>query len=284
MSAFLRLAPFFTLLLACGSPTADIGAGDPPSAPSSEGGVSPRGGTVHVHLRATGAPVAAADGLSGQTPHDQRVGIRKLTLLASSGDPAPLVVFDRGVNAIEAGLNDGDDTVVASVPAATLVAGRYTVARVAVSHVRYVVAATMHAQGQIVPGAFSNLQILSDESSVDGATFRKGHYAFAFEAGGTVLGRQTGENGPLPETPSSGGITLDTSGPESAYVFPVDVVVDPTIEKDVQIVFELGTHESFRWRDEASAGYRSGVFDVTPTAFEPVMSFGARSFRVSSTP
>mgnify|MGYP000892868036 CR=1 FL=1 len=137
-----------------------------------------------------------------------------------------------------------------------------------------------HAAGQNVPGVFSNLQVLSNGSSVDGATFDKGHYKFSFEVGGSSLGGQTGESGPLPQAPSGGGITLDTSGPESAYVFPIDIPVDPTVKSDVNIVFELNTHENFRWQDEASPDYQTGVFDVTPTTFEPVKSFGANSFRV----
>lgn len=280
MCRLLRLAPLVSLLLACGSNAEpDVGTADPARAVPDTDVSSAK---IHIHLAATAAPVAHADGLSGQTPRDQHIGIRKLTLFASASDPAPIVVFDHGANAVEAGLNDEDDTVVASVPAAKLAAGRYTVARVAVSHVRYQVAATMHAYGQTVPGVFENLQVLSAGSLVDGTTHDKGHYAFAFEANGMVLGRQTGEHGPLPETPSGGGITLDTSGPESAYVFPVDIVVDPTVKSDVHVVFELDTHESFRWQDEASPGYQSGVFDVTPTTFEPVKSFGARSFRISA--
>lgn len=290
MNGFLRVAPFaaaLAALAACGGSTVEVGAyngpdsGSPDAATApGDGGVTPSGPKVHIHLRATGAPVTHADGLSGQTPSDQRIGIRKLTMFTSAGDPSPLVVFDHGANGVEAGLNDKNDTIVASVPAATLKAGQYTVARVAISHVRYQVAATMHAAGQNVPGVFSNLQVLSNGSSVDGATFDKGHYKFSFEVGGSALGGQTGENGPLPQTPSGGGITLDTSGPESAYVFPINVPVDPTVKGDVHIVFELNTHENFRWQDEASPDYQSGVFDVTPTTFEPVKSFGANSFRV----
>ncbi len=287
MKRFLRVAPLFLTLAACGGSTVEIGAysgadsGSPDAATTSpDGGVTPAGPKVHIHLRATGTPVAHGDGLSGQTPSDQRIGIRKLTMSKSAADPSPMVVFDLGANAVEAGLNDKNDTIVASVPAATLKAGQYTLARVAISHVRYKVAATMHASGQNVPGVFSNLQVLSNGSTVDGATFDKGHYKFSFEVGGSALGGQTGESGPLPQTPSGGGITLDTSGTESAYVFPIDIPVDPAVKSDVNIVFELNTHENFRWQDEASPDYQTGVFDVTPTTFEPVKSFGANSFRV----
>ena len=57
-------------------------------------------------------------------------------------------------------------------------------------------------------------------------------------------------------------------------------------DRDVRVVmctrgvaFLRGRHyESFRWQDQALAGYAPKVFDTTPTTYEPVMSFGASAF------
>lgn len=272
---------------ACGGSAVEIGGyapadsgAAPDGAANVDGGDLMSGSKVAIHLRASTAPVAHSDGLSGQTPSDQKIGIRKLTLLKSASDPSPLVVFDHGAEAVEAGLNDKDDTVVATVAAKALQAGTYKIARVGISHVRYRVAATMHAAGQSVPGTFDNLQVLSDGSNVDGATRNKGHFRFTFEVGGNAVATQDGESGPLPETPAGGGITLDTTGTESAYVFPVNIPVDPSVATDVKLVFAINTHENLRWQDESSPSYQSGVLDVTPTAYEPVKSFGANSFQL----
>jgi hypothetical protein len=239
---------------------------------------------VIIHLRASTAPVPHPDGFSGQTPSAQSIGIRKLTLFKSVNDPSPFVAFDHAADAVEAGLNDKDDTVVATVPAKSLPSGIFTIARVAISHVRYRIAATMHGFGQTVPGNFQNLHVLSDGSKVDGATWNKGHYSFSFLLGTMPLGTQAGENGPLPPTLSGGGITFDTSGPESAYVFPVSLPVSPDLADDVNLVFEINTHENFRWQDEQAPEYKDGVFDATPTTFEAVKSFGANSFELSIDP
>lgn len=289
MKSFNRLIAIVPALalVACSGSTVSVGgyqngasgadAGDTSTA---DGGATIVGAKVEIHLRASTSAVPHTDGLSGQTPTDQRIGIRSLRLLKDANDSAPLVVFDHGGNAVEAGLNDKDDTVVATVAAASLTAGRYTVARVGVGYVKYQVAATMHAASQTVAGAFDNMQVLSSGTVVDGETFDKGHYRFTFSVGGTPMGSTPGEGGPVPQIPAGGGISLDSSGPESAYVFPVDVPVDPSVKSDVKMIFEINTNENFRWQDQALAGYTPKVFDVTPVSYEPVLSFGANSFRL----
>lgn len=286
----MRKILIFGLLLAasaCSGATVEVG-GYTGDRASPDGGAetvpdaAPIGTTarVEIHVRASTSPVPHDDGLSGQTPSVQKIGIRKLTMMTSDTDPSPLVVFDHGASAVEAGLDDGDDTVVATVPAASLKAGNYTIARVAIAHARYRVAATMHGLGQAVPGTFENLHVLSDGATVDGETFDKGHYRFTFEVGGTPLATQSGEDSPLPLEPSVGGITMDTEGSETAYVFPISVPVEPALRGDVRMIFEVNTYDNFRWEDEAMNGYARGVFDVTPSSFEPVKSFGANSFHV----
>ncbi len=268
----------------CSGSTVDVGgysADAGGAAPTTDGGgTTITGAKVEIHVRASTAAVPHNDGLSGQTPSDQQIGIRSLRLLKDAADKSPLLVFDHGGDAVLAGLNDKDDTVVATVAAKSLAAGRYTVARVGIGYVKYRVNATMHAMSQTVAGTFDNVQVLSNGTVVDGKTFDKGHYSFTFSVGGSPLATQPGEGGPVPQIPAGGGISLDVSGDESAYVFPVDVPVDPNVANDVKMIFELNTHENFRWEDQKIAGYAAGVFDVTPTTYEPVMRFGANSFRL----
>jgi hypothetical protein len=56
------------------------------------------------------------------------------------------------------------------------------------------------------------------------------------------------------------------------------VTIDPAEPRDQRIVCEVNVHESFRWEDQAQAGYASNVFDATVGTYEPVMSFGASAF------
>lgn len=276
MRTFLILGSLITAT-ACGGATEGDGNGTTPGYDGARGAASAK---VEIRVRASTSPVSHDDGLAGQTPSDQRIGIRRLTLLRSATDPTPLVVFDHAATAVEVGLNDQDDTVVATVPVAALKAGNYTIARVSVTHVRYSVAATMHGPDRLVAGTFNNTQVLSDGVLLDGEQRNKGYYRFSFEVGGSPVAEQVGDEGPLPRAPSSGGITTEIADTETAYVFPVDVGVPSKIAGDAKLTFEINAHESFRWRDEPAAGYRTGVFDVTPTSYEPVERFGASSFRL----
>ena len=164
-------------------------------------------------------PLRTDDEYAGQTPTDQRLGILSLELSTGPNDTDPLIVFDHGVDYVEAGLNAGDDTLVASVPAASLRFGLFSHARVKVSHVRYRVSSTMHAYGTSVVGEFNNVQVLTDGMFVDDALHDSGWFRFAFEAGGQTYGVREGASGPLPVTASSGGIGLEVVNGEAAYVF-----------------------------------------------------------------
>ena len=245
-----------------------------------DAGDAPPAGTVTIRLRASTTKVQHLDNWSGQTPIDQKIGIRTLTLI--SADSSPYVVFDHKASSVEAGLNDKDDTLLATLSASELRPGTYTEARVAISHVRYRVAANMHAFGIAAPGTFDNFQVLSDGSVIDGKTWNKGHYLFAFDVGGQTYGTQTGEDGPVPKIASGAGITLDSSGTETEYRFPVNFGVPASLKTDVTIAFEINTHENFRWQEQSGSGYQTGVFDATPTTYEPVMSFGANSFQIGA--
>lgn len=241
----------------------------PPTAPIS-------GPRVAISARGSTSPVPHGDPWAGQTPNRQTFAIRSLHLLRGANDSSPAQVFDLGADAVEVELVAGKKTPVASVVAKMLPPGRFTLAKAGIAFVRYSVDARMHTP-VAVDGTYENVQALSDGAVIDGTSRAKGFYRYSFVTNGSTLGTLEGGGAPVPALGQSGVVTLDTSGPQSFYVFPVDVFVDPDIAVDHEAVLELNVHESFRWQDQAMPGYTAKVFDTTPSTFEPVMSFGASS-------
>ena len=240
----------------------------------------PRTGSIAIHLKATTSPFTHHDAWASQTPSDQRIGIRSLSLGSSADDPSPWVVFDLGTKTVDAGLNDGDDTLVAAVPASSVKTGSYAYARVGVAYVRYAVAATVHVAGLALTGTFHNLEVLSNDTVIGGQTYASGYYSFAFVVGSQTYGPVTGTSAPLPESAGL-GIALSIQGGEATYGFPVALEV-PQTSASVDLTMLANTSEDFRWMDENESGYASGVFDVTPpSSYEPVKQFGANSLTLS---
>lgn len=276
-----------------GGPNAGPGADPAPADPAPadpEGPAAlpdPGGARVTITMRGSTAAFAHADGFSGETPRKQIVAVKSLWLLRSAGDPSPVKVFDHGDDAVEVELVSGKVTTIAEVAARSLPAGVFTVARSGVSYVKYAVDARMHPSGGGlggIDGYYDNVQTLSDGALVDGKKRKKGDFRYSFVANGTTLGTLEGENAPTPVATTSGGITMDMSGPETFYVFPVQMAVDPNVAADQLVQLELNVHESFRWADQLAPGYTSGVYDTTPATFEPVMAFGANAFKLDISP
>lgn len=247
---------------------------------SGAGGAGVGGANIEIHLRASTAPFPHADGLSGETPLAHASSIRSLELFKDASDPSPLVVFDLGANGVEAGYDDGDDTLVATVKAKTLPKATYTLARVVHNYVRYRVAATAHSGGISAAGEFDNLQVLSDGSMVDGTLRDHGYFEYKFVTQNLSF-PLSGTNAPTPEWSGSGGFSVKLENGQWAYYFPVTLPIDPDIATDVKVVLGVNMNESFRWQDQSLPDYAPGVFDATATSFEPVMRFGANSFAVT---
>ena len=243
-----------------------------------DGGAALSGPAYEIHLRASQTKVNFTDGYVGETPIDQHIAIRKLTLYRDANDASPVVVFDNGQNAVECGLNDGNDTLVGTAVAKTLPGGTFTIAHVEVGYYRFKVAATMHSNGMVVPGDYSDLEVLTDATLVDGKLQNQGHYSFTFEVGGTAYGTLNGEDLMTPAALAGGGLSLVTANHSASYVFPVSVIIDPALPSSTKVVMLVNTYQNFRWQDQATAGYQSGVFDTTPSTYEPVTSFGANAF------
>lgn len=262
----------------------DHGAAAPPAGgPASPSPAAPGGPYVSLHVRGTEAPVAHQAGTAGQTPTAQRLAFKSLTLFATREDAAAdrdgYAVYDLATP-VEAGVGQGEDTVITKLPIRSLRAGHYTAARVRVAYVRYAVRSTMHSLGFAVPGEFENVQVLANDTVLDGQVRPKGYYRYTFRSPQTGPVSVEGTDAPVPLTTGLGGISLEARADGLSYVVPVDLSIDTAVSYDLHAIYEVNTHENFRWRDEAMPGYAAGVYDTTPTSFEPVVSFGANSARL----
>ncbi len=292
--SFSRLLLASLLLTACGT-TAEVAdpgtepdpsgqADGSPSAPTDPGVPAATGPKVSISVVGSTSPVPHGDGLSGQTPATQAVAIRSLYLLRTPTDPNPVKVFDLGAaNAAEVELVSGKKVEVATVVAKTLPAGVFTMAKAGVTFVRYAVAARMHGVVAL-DGRYENYQALSDGAVIDGVVRAKGDFRYAFVANGATLGALEGKDAPVPTLAASGGLSLDGSGSDAFYVFPVQVAIDPNVTVDHEATLEINVHESFRWQDQSAPGYTPKVFDTTPSSFEPIVSFGASASALTIAP
>ncbi len=255
-----------------GNTTTDGGGGS--------GGSTSSGANIEIHMRSSTAPFAHMDGLAGQTPSLHKSGVRSLTLFRQMGDPEPLEVFDFGQDSVEVDYADGADTLIYTAKAGDLPEATFTVARVVHTYVKYKVSASMHYMGFTIPGEFDNMQVMSDGTLVDGQLRDAGYYEYEF-TGASQTFPVSGTNAPVPEYDAGGGFSVVFENGEWAYYFPVNLPVNPGLATDVSVVLGVNMHESFRWQDETMPGYATGIFDVTPTTFEPVLRFGANSFSLT---
>jgi len=237
------------------------------------------GSSLLFRVRTNTKPFAHADGLAGQTSSQTKQGIRKLRIYRDASDGAPVTVFDHGKGFVEAGYDDGNDTLVGTAKLATIPAARYTLARITVTHSKYRVVSTLHVGGVGYPGTFDCVQTLSNDVTLDGATHPMGWYRYVFTTAGMSY-PQEGTGAPLPTSPGTGGFTLKAEGAESYYEMPIDLTVTVDPKSDLTLVTEVNMDRSFRWEDQALVGYAKDIYDTTPTDREPVRRFGANSYVV----
>lgn len=266
--------------------TLDAPLGTVPGTASLDGGLDGQGTTgptVAIHVRASATPPAPNDGLSGETPRNHGLAIRSLTLLRDANDTAGATIFDLGGAPVDCSLDDGADTVVTRVPVASLAAGHYARARIGVSYARWTVDATYHDASLPGPvaGAVEEVVALAGGVTIDGSARNQGWYKVAFLFGSQRLGERTGEGAALPDATESSPFSLEKTADSFAYAFDIDVTVDPSVGRDVSLIFDVNTFEDFRWQDESKAGYASQVFDLEATSYEPVKSFAATAFHVT---
>lgn len=59
------------------------------------------------------------------------------------------------------------------------------------------------------------------------------------------------------------------------YDYPIDLRLGPAPSRDVEVDIVVNMDKSFRWEDQTVSGFTQGVFDTTPSSFEPIRRFGA---------
>lgn len=232
---------------------------------------------VYVHLRSTHEAVEHAPGTSGQTPRDWVSGIRSLHLLRTEDDPDPVLVFSHGDGYVEASYADGADTIVGSTAIASLTPGTFTWARAVHTHVRFTIDATLHSSFGAVPGTLEDLIVLSDRTTVGGATRDHGDYRYVFRAGG--MEHPAEGTGFVLMPIAGGGFSARLEEGETAYYFPAFLEVRDDLTADVHLIFEVNVHEGFRWIDDAQPDYVEGVFDTTVIGAETIVQAGANGYR-----
>ncbi|HEY3355952.1 MAG TPA: hypothetical protein VGQ83_22055 [Polyangia bacterium] len=250
----------------------DAGADDAPPAGDAAGRA-----VIEIYVAGDLTPKTFTDGASGETPLSYTMGLSRFDLLRSAADPAPVTVFDHGPDWVE--LNLLDTSLAGSVATASLPAGTYTHARVLLSMARCAVAATAHLGTASIPGTFTITGAFRD-TTIDGTPLTHGQARYAFEA----LGQTQSSGGALPPLPSTPGGTVvtDASGTWLVFQLPQPLPIDPTSPATHRATITYEVYESFRWQDQATAGFADGVFDLTATAAEPVVSFGATGYRIEA--
>ena len=240
-----------------------------------------QGPNIVFYVSTRTSPFPHTDGLAGQTARLAFQGIRSFSLLRDAEDAHPVVVLDLGNNPVEAGYNDGNTTLIGAAPLAGLPPGHYTIGRSKVTHSRYRIDATIHVGGLVVPGEFENVQVLTDDTRVDGVSRPQGWFRYIFRAAGREFPLE-GLNAPLPTSPDTGGFRLVVQGGEAYYDYPIDVTIHeiPPGSADLRLVLEVNMDHSFRWEDLALPGYTAGTFDSTPAGSEPVRRFGANHMSI----
>jgi hypothetical protein len=243
-------------------------------------GGAPGPGTFAVYVRGDLTARTFGDGFSGQTPSQMTMGLGRFDLLRSATDPSPVTVFDHGAQGVEVNLLGR--TLAGYGRLSALASGTYTHGRALLTMARATVDATAHAQGLGLPGKLTLLGALSD-TTIDGQPWTQGQGKYTFAAGG---GFTTSQTGPLPPLPSTAGGAIVQDGNRAWLVFslPAPLTVNPasTIAMTATIVYEV--YESFRWQDQPTAGYATGVFDLEAASFEPVRNFGATGYRIEVEP
>lgn len=279
MSWMIRLGALLAVMLSgCGEGTTPLGdSGLADAGAIEDGGAG--GPTVFVHLRSTHASVAHDPATQGQTPRAWSSGVRSLQLLRSMDDTAPVTVFDHGDDFVEAGYEDGADTVVGMGDLSVIPSGVYTHARVVHTHVRFTIDATVHSVAGSFPGELEDLIVLSDRTTLDGVVRSRGDFDYVLRAAGMEF-PYSGSGFYLAPI-ASGGFWTEVEAGETAYYFAAPVVVSEAVSEDQHFIFEVNMHEGFRWVDEEIAGYSVGVFDMTPVSTEPIVQAGANSFAYS---
>jgi hypothetical protein len=223
-------------------------------------------------IGASAAPFTFRDGASGQTATHVTSGVRSLTLFTAEG--ATWTVFNAGSNDATVGYDGGDSTELAGTP---VVPGHYVRARLVQDWSKFDIQVALHANGTTTAGALHALQVTSDGTFIEGSEHNAGYYEQTFTGGGMTR-HFSGDDAPVPEySETAGARAVVENGAWSVY-FPVDLNVDAGAGA---LEITVNMDHAFRWTDVSGNGNRTGVYDIAPPIYEPVVQFGGNRFDAS---
>ena len=229
-----------------------------------------------------GDPASAVtflDSYASQTPAAFFVGVQKVELLASADDPSPVTVFDAGDDKyIEVDMQGG--TTLATIDLFQVTSGTYNYARVLLATARFTVQATVHPPFPVpsLKGPVSVVAALSD-TVIDSTPRSQDWVQYSFSAGGFPF-VQTGTLPPFPD--SATGTVIKESGRTWLQMeLSQHLTITPSISTSYVATVTMKTKDCFRWEDQSTSGYATGVFDTDSSGnSEPVKSFGPGDYSI----
>ena len=265
-------------LVSCGSSSpSNVATGDSTGGDSDE-----RTGaqySLSIYVKGDTTAHTFTDGYSGQTPKNYFMGVTRFDLMLSAQDMNPVPVFDTGDVFTE--MDMLSTTLAGTARLIDIPPATYTHGRVRLASLRADVDATVHLAG----GGYSyattgTVNAALADVTIDGTPRTKGWALFS--ASVPFVGPVSIET-TLPPLPDNQGATVVDDGTATWLVFefltPLVVDYHVTAAKKATIIFDV--YESFRWEELTTAGYTTGVFDVSQDgSFEPVHNFGANSYSI----
>lgn len=223
-----------------------------------------------------------ADGLAAQTPTTWIYGLQRLELLRSVDDPHPEVVFDYAPGFVLVDLLANNE--VAHVPIACLPTGTFTYFRIVLTHEEIVVASTLHQVPVLVDYATPlDITYALSDVHLNGHDLKQGDVIVKANIFGTEYAVPSRWDVPAPSPAPDAWATALNGEWLVTFAIAPSLVPSSTVGVDVTYGIRFYVTNAFRWEDQATTGYTTGVWDISlgpPATFEPVKRLGANGYEV----
>jgi hypothetical protein len=158
--------------------------------------------------------------------------------------------------------------------------GTYIYARVLMATARFTVQATVHPPFPVpaLQGPVSVVAALGD-TVIDSTPRSQDWVQYSFSAGGFPFVK----TGTLPPFPSSAtGTVIKESGRTWLQMeLSEHLTITPSISMNYVATVTMKTKNCFRWEDQSTSSYATGVFDTDSSgSSEPVKSFGPGDYSI----
>ncbi len=220
------------------------------------------------------------DGYSGQTPTNYVIGFSRVDLMKSADDQNPVTVFDFGANYVEVDMST--ETKVGTADLFDIPAGVYNYGRVQLVMARFDVDVTVHVT--IPPAAVAGLSTVTaalSDCTIDGQARAQGWTQYEFRVPSYPSFTKVGT---MPDLPDTAAGTIVKENGKMWLVFPINpaLTVAPVPNVAHRLTITYDTYESFRWEDQSTSGYQTGVFDSDQDGnTEPLTNVGATDYHIT---